>query len=202
MEHILIQKMGKQVSEVKKNDVINPIVMIVEGVDLAGKGYLVHAISKKYPSIVIKYTKRPLSKKKIETTEFKKLLYKLLDFVNHNRKEDTIIFDRFFPSELVYSKVKRGYDAFEDKNYPQMERVIKALPHIYIYCNPGYDTLVQRLKDRGDEHIFESDIKELVNRYDRFFRQTKMYKLELDTTKTKEEMLDIIKQKLEYYNEP
>lgn len=170
-----------------------PLVMIIEGCDLSGKSTLVHELGKEYPGIVIKVTKRPLNKKKEEIIEFTKYMNSILGFINHNRQTKMIILDRFFPSELVYSLVKRGYEAFGDGHYREMEKVIRAMDHLYIYCNPGYDTLVQRLKDRGDDHIIEEDIRELSNRYEKFFRETKMNKVKLDTSKPVEGLVEIIK---------
>lgn len=170
-----------------------PIVMIVEGPDLSGKSTLVDALVKEYPGIMLKVTKRPVSKNKMDIIGFKKYLYSALDYVNHNRQTKIIIFDRFFPSEMVYSMVKRGYEAYHDRDYVDMERVIKAREHLYIYCCPGIDSLTERYKSRGDEHVTPDDLLPLVERYDRFYDQTRMNKIKLDTTQPIEQLLEQIK---------
>lgn len=196
MEHILIQKMGEEIPKIKEK----PIVMLIEGVDCAGKGFLIDALSKAYPSIIIKNTKRPANGNKSETIEYKRYIHSIMEFINHNRQTKTIILDRLFPSEMVYSKVKRGYEAFEDSMYAQFDKSLSAMPNLYIYCNPGYNTIVKRLKSRGDDYVNEGDVKALCERYDKFFDQTKMHKLNLDTSKPAEKMLEMIKQKINEYS--
>lgn len=187
MEYFLIQKMEKDIS---------PIVFIIEGVDCSGKSYLIDGLCKKYPSIVIKNTMCPTKKDKNQIREYKRYILSILSFVNHNRFNKTMILDRFFPSEIAYSLVKRKYDAFLDRDYKEMEKSLASLNHLYIYCNPGLEVLNKRFKKRGDEHIVLKDIKNLSKRYDRFFRQTIMNKLELDTSKPIHKLLEIIEDKI------
>lgn len=186
--------MGRKVLSLRNK----PIVIIVDGVDCSGKSFAAQLLYKEYPGILIKLTFRPRSGNKDEVKGYKNHAYSILEYINTNRKSQIIILDRFFTSELAYSKVKRGYEAFDDKEYPRMEKVLTAMPHLYIYCNPSKKVILDRLEKRGDDYIVAKDVKELVDRYDRVFRQTKMNKLNLDTSKPAEELLRIIKEKLEH----
>lgn len=170
-----------------------PIVIIIEGPDLAGKSTLVDKLSKEYPGIVIKVSQRPMTKSKGEMILFKKHLYSVLDYVNHNRQTKTIVFDRFYPTEMVYSKVMRGYDSYDDGDFRDMERVIRARNHLYIYCRPAIEILHERFHSRGDEHINIENFDELIARYDRFFSETKMNKIQLDTVQPVEDLIEQIK---------
>ena len=187
--------MGRKIYEV----IQKPVTIIVEGVDCSGKSYLVQALSKKYPGLVIKLTCRPRYDDIRETNHYKQYVYSLLEYLNCNHHDKTIILDRFFSSELAYSQVKRGYDAFEDKVYKRMSDVIEKIDPLFIYCDPGKEVIINRLRVRGDDYINEEDIDALRERYERFFNETKMYKLRIDTSKTAEEMLELIKEELEIY---
>ena len=185
--------MGKEIYRIKDK---KGIVIIVDGCDCSGKSFLVHSLGKAFPGITIKLTRRPVKKDKEEIGQYKSYVYSILDYINHNRQTKNIILDRFFSSELVYSKVKRKYEAFDDGAYIRMEKSILPLPHLYVYCNPKTGVIVDRLRSRGDDYIVESDVKELVARYNRFFRLTKMNKIKLDTSKPVEELVEQIRNKI------
>ncbi len=171
---------------------IKPIIIIVEGCDLAGKSTIVNALSKKMPGIVMKITARPNSKDKHEIHKLKTYYYSVLDYINRFYQSKVVILDRFFPSEMVYSKVKRGYEAFADLEYKEMEKVLGHRNHILIYCDPGKETILNRLRSRGDDYINETDIEHLLKRYEFFMKRTSLKVLRLDTNKTVETLLEEI----------
>lgn len=167
-------------------------VIIIEGIDLAGKSTIVERIGKTFPGIIMKNTDRPLDNSPKERRKIKSYYQKILEFVNHNRTTNVIL-DRFFPSELAYSLPKRGYEAFDDKEFKDFERVIEALDHYVILCNPGIEKILERYKTRGDDYIVEADIEEIIKRYNRFAANSDLNILWLDTSKPVDELVDTIK---------
>lgn len=176
---------------------LEPIVILVEGVDCSGKSTLVEALSKKYPGILLKLNYRPKDKSEQETLIYKRHVYSMMSFINDNRKDKSIILDRFYSSELVYSKVKRKYDAFKDSTYFKIDKSLSCLPNLYIYCSPGNDVIIERLKQRGDDYIDEKDVQALSDRYDLFYEKTTLNKMKVDTTKNIEELLKLIEEKIQ-----
>ncbi len=172
---------------------IKPTVFIVEGCDLSGKSTLTNALIKEFPGIMMKITARPQSKDRGQIITLKKYYHSVLDYINRFYQSKTIVLDRFFPSEMVYSKVKRGYEGFADEDYKDMEKVLNHRNHILIYCDPGKETIFERLKARGDDYINESDISALLDRYEKFFKYTTLKKLRLDTKKSVETLIEEIK---------
>lgn len=170
-----------------------PMVLIIEGCDLSGKSTLTEALSKKFPGIVMKITARPRLKDKGQIANLKRYYYSVLDYINRFYQSKTVILDRFFPSEVVYSLVKRGYDGFSDEEYRDMEKVILHRKHLLIYCDPGEETILERLKVRGDDYMVEEDIHSLLGRYDSFLSKTKLTYIRLDTRKPVEELLEEVK---------
>lgn len=177
---------------------MKPIILIIEGVDLSGKSTLMNTLCKAFPGIVFKITDRPRNDSYSERGKIKHYYTSILEYINHNRNK-IIMLDRFYPSELVYSKVKRGYEAFGEADFNDYERVINNLDHLVIYCNPGIETILTRLKSRGDDYINEEDIKALMGRYERFSKETRLNTLEIDTNKPVEELLEIIKATIDEY---
>lgn len=173
-----------------------PITFIVEGTDCAGKSYLIESLSKEHPAIIIKNTVRPMSGMPDQIQEYRRQIYAILGFISTHHKEKSFILDRSFMSELAYS-FKRNYDAFNDPTYKHLEKLLASLPHLYIYCNPGHDIILERLRSRGDDFMVEEDIERLIERYNRFFRETKLNKLELDTSKSIKTLLKRINEKIQ-----
>lgn len=174
---------------------IKPTTILIDGCDLSGKTTLMEYISKKIPGIVFKITDRPFNDSKEERAKIKNHYRSILHFINTNRNT-TVILDRFFPSELAYSKVKRGYETFDDTDFLTLEKSLMTRNHLFVLCDPGIDVLKQRLESRGDDYMNESDIEALNERYDRFYKRTDMNKLRLDTSKPVEKLLEQILKKI------
>lgn len=172
------------------------IVIIVEGVDKAGKTTLMEKMTKAIPGIVIKLTQRPKTADYRERALTKTYWLSVLEYMNLNRNK-IIHLDRFYISELCYSKIKRGYEAWEDPDYQHYERVIGSHNHLVLYCDPGEEVIMERLKREGDEHVVEDDMKALIKRYDEYFSKTDLSWIKVNTSKTVEENIEIIIQVLE-----
>ncbi len=168
-------------------------VILVEGIDLAGKTHLWNALMKAFPGIGIKLTDRPLDNSDKERKKIKEYYRAVLGFININYQNKTFIMDRFFPSEMVYS-AKRGYEAMRDPDLLDCERVLHHRKHLVLYCDPGIDTIIERLKVRGDDYVNEGDLRGLYDRYERFFKQTSLNYLRLDTKLPVEKLIEQIKE--------
>lgn len=172
-------------------------IIIVEGCDLAGKTTMIDLISKRYQGIVIKNTIRPKDGSEVERARIKFVYNKILSFIA-DAPFDTFILDRFYPSELVYSKVKRNYEAFADADYVSLEERIKSIVKpenaFVILCSPPIKTILDRLKDRGDDYINKNDVEGILARYREYAGGTRLNVLEIDTRRPKEELLeDVVK---------
>lgn len=175
---------------------IKPVTILIDGCDLSGKTTLMEFISKKIPGIVFKITDRPFNDSIAERNKIKDHYRSILGFINSHRTIN-IILDRFFPSELAYSKVKRGYETFDDDDFLILEKSLMSRNHLFVLCDPGTNVLKKRLKIRGDDYMNEADIEALNERYDRFFKRTKMNKIRLDTSKSVDKLLKEILNKLD-----
>ena len=185
----MVKSMKQLIEERKK---MNPVgkVIIVEGCELSGKSTLVELLQKHYPSLTIKDTTRPKDDSFEERRKKKATYMSIFNFL-HDNPLRTIILDRYFPSELVYSKVKRGYEAFNDLEYRDLQEMLLRMDQevFIIICKPPIETILDRYKKRGDDYIKEDDVAEIMERYETFYEETKLSVLNVDTRNTKEDLL-------------
>lgn len=170
---------------------LNPMVFVLEGVDNAGKTYLMEYIAKEIPGMVVKFSIRPKSSAKSEQATAKNYWWAWINFMKDN-PDKMFWMDRFYMSEMVYSFVKRGYDASTDPEMKELEKELKSMPHLLVYCYPGRDELISRYKKNGDEHIQIDDLEPLLDRYDQFLKTTTLNTLTVDTKLKPEEVGKLI----------
>ena len=173
------------------------MLFIIEGVDGGGKTTLINELIKKFPGVTLKITDRPTDasvgqKDKIITWYWK--IIEAVQIMNGGRMRDNnFILDRFFPSEMVYS-AKRGYDGFLSQALQTVENKVASLDHMLVYCDPGLETIHERVNKRGDDYVVSADLDMLHARYELFFKNTQLNKIKVDTTKPVEECLELIQQ--------
>jgi len=167
-------------------------IFIIEGFDTSGKSTVVDALSKEFPSLVMKNTYRPLNSDTEGREKIKKIYIQMIAQIWGTESHRYFILDRFYPSEMVYS-IKRGYEAMNDPYFESLESWLKVEGEAYlIYCNPGKETIKERLKEHTDSFIKPEDIS-LLERYDAFYEKCTLNKLKVDTTKPTKEIIEQIK---------
>lgn len=176
------------------------IILILEGVDNAGKSTLAEALRKVISGLAVKITDIPKIGEDADREKIKAYYWAMLNiqdgFDADRWGETNLIFDRFFPSELVYSKVKRNYEAGEDPEYTILENALRNRKHLIVYCDPGLDTIKDRLASRGDDYVVPEDIDELYARYEALFGVLDLNVLKLDTTQPVEVLAKQVGDKL------
>lgn len=171
-------------------------VIVIEGIDLSGKSTLWNQLVKEFPGIGLKITDRPRDGSDKEKKKIKMYYESVMSFINLNYQNKTFILDRFFPSEMVYSLVKRGYEAMFDGALQGFERSLQKRNHLLIYCDPGIDTIIERLKARGDDYVNEEDLRRLHTRYEEFLKRTTLNYIRADSKLPVETLIQQIKEKI------
>ena len=90
------------------------------------------------------------------------------------------IFDRFHITEILYGKLKRGYDANENFFYSRLEEQIKKHPHLFVHCTTPIEVHLARYAEKGDDYISEHELKELRLCYEIFFNSFTLNKCTVD----------------------
>jgi len=153
------------------------MLIIFEGSDLSGKSTIAEAVAKKLPeSYLTKMCHRPKNNSESEVAKVYKRYWNIVEWYKLiytlSQGKDTMILDRFYPSEAVYS-YKRDYDAMDDKRIIELDTYIDTqFNALIVYCEPPNDILEQRLKDRGDDFVDVNDLGKIRSRYHNFLEFT------------------------------
>ena len=146
--------------------------LAVEGCDKAGKSTLhrdlIEALVEEYRRIerdCLPYVyKMGVKPQDINSRDVAYFQHKaILDFYDQNAGTLDIVLDRCYLSEMVYSGVKRDYDAMADERYKEF---LNREDIIIVKVDAEYDDLVRRFKEDNEEYAEVQDIPKLLERYD------------------------------------
>lgn len=166
------------------------MMIIVEGLDKCGKTTLVNYLLKNLDDTYL--MKNGFKPKSDNREDREKILYiyeKLLINYVSNFKDDILIMDRYFVSELVYG-IKRGYNALETKGMKYfINTVQKRKDIILIYCRTDYENIKKKFIENKEEYVEISEIKRLDKLYQKVISKLNLIKLPYDYTMTKPEIV-------------
>ena len=152
--------------------------IIICGSDKSGKSTICADIRESlYPVIpvTIKLTKKP-SDDKLFTKEMAARLYRELIGQTQNplNKDLIFLFDRCYPSEMVYS-FKRGYEAMDSEDYLVMDHSLADDQQtLLIYCEADVATLKKRFVTEKEEYLKDSEVERVLERYEQFLKWTSL----------------------------
>lgn len=165
------------------NKINTNFILIVEGCDGVGKGYLIEQLSKKLKNmVIIKNLDRPLDNSIKERLKIKNHYLSML-YTTNIFNNVIITFDRFYFSELVYS-IKRGYEAGDDSFFKTLERDIREIPHLFVLVDRNSDEIKNVFQTRGEDYTKENEIDIIKNRYLEFFNKSKLNKLRINSSES------------------
>jgi thymidylate kinase len=152
------------------------MLIILEGIDCSGKGWLAEHILKKgpQPTVYLKQGAKPKNKEVTERTKLE-IAYSAMLKAYKNEFEPRgchAIFDRFYPSELAYAETMRGYDPWAGNNFHILETAINSIEHALIYVQAPKELILERMEERGEDYITKDDIDGILIGYDTFMRKT------------------------------
>ena len=158
------------------------MIIIVDGCDLSGKTTMIEKLSKHYNNgLIIKNSFRP----KLQTdsakiiTQYIKMLKLCLQWDKEN-PDQLIILDRFFPSQGVYSFLRK-VDEMGSPDLLLLEKTCINHNIGFIYLDTPIEELRVRYKERGDDFIDFNQLKTIHDRYTIFTNNTKLKTLKLNT---------------------
>jgi len=156
------------------------MLIIIEGVDCSGKTTLINEMMRRaHNAFHIRRSDVPKSAEKTEVSRLKRS-YKVIKEIYCRvikPNQGHLVVERFYPSELVYSGIKRGYEAFEDKFYSCFEKeLLESLGDdiVVIHVFQEAKIIKERLKFRGDDYVTEEEVGKLSMRYIDFLNWTQL----------------------------
>ena len=152
------------------------MLIILEGIDCSGKGWLADYLLKKgpQPMVYLKQGSKPKNKSVVERTRLQIAYEAMLKAYSSELAPMGChaIFDRFYPSELAYAEIMRGYDPWVGNSFNLLETKINSMPHALVYVQAPKELILERMDSRGEDYIEESDLDDIMIGYDTFMRKT------------------------------
>ena len=108
------------------------------------------------------------------------------------------IIDRFYLSELVYSKLKNDRVNYSTINQPLYESYLMGFFPVIIYTDPGLDEIKKNIQNRGDDYIKDEEISNLYNIYNEYLDKSIIPIFRYNYLK--DDPKEFIKKVLHYYN--
>ena len=144
------------------------MIIIVEGVDCGGKGWMAERLLKRIPNCYyIKHGNRPTNTSEFEIaklhTSYKTMLKTYYQAVQPIG--GTLIMDRFYQSELVYGSMLRGYDPYKDPFYTELESRVQHEPHLYLEIFAAEADILKRMEIKGEDYLKQEMVPKIMEGY-------------------------------------
>ena len=141
------------------------MIVFFEGIDKAGKTTLLKdvvdkisiALGRKLIQYKIKTKPKDSSERDMPLHQYKAIM----DLADQNPGH-VLVVDRSYVSELVYSGVKRDYDACDDKRYDEL----LSRDALFVHVTAKPEVIKERFKSDFEEYLTEDDIDAIIQRYD------------------------------------
>jgi len=151
------------------------LIVVFVGPDKAGKSTTINILKERFDCPILKAVKMPENE----------ALSTIDDFIQRSTKHSLVLWDRCnYPDDLVYSPVIEGAPSTLEKYRYDIEAKFRKLELLMVYVKAAYDCLYKRYhKDGGDDYVRKVELlKEVIDRYEEFFRQTTIPYVVVDTT--------------------
>jgi len=165
------------------------MIIIIEGIDKAGKSTIVKDLEDLFENkaIVLKLSQKPKDGSPDELLKVKVAYRELFEQARMmNEKGMKVIFDRSYPSELVYS-IKRGYDALKNQEWWEFDESLKDLVDkkeiLLIYCSTEDQIIETRFKTDNETFMEPQEIPLFKERYEEFLSKTILPYIRIDSLK-------------------
>lgn len=170
------------------------MIVLVEGIDKSGKTTLItdllDALDARgenfYSYQVFKNSFKPADSSDADEVFYR---YKgAFDLMKQN-SDSLYIVDRSYLSEMVYSGVKRDYDAIDDERYDEL---ISDPSILCIYVHTDHETLKSRFKEEKEEYLVQTDVDEIVLRYESVLERTAHKLIKIETPSSRFKNVEIV----------
>jgi len=153
------------------------MILILEGVDCAGKTWMAERLLKETPNAyLIKHGNRPTEDSAAASHTLYKNYKAMLDSYELAIKPTggTLIFDRFYMSELIYGPITRGYNLLTPEYQEELTKRLKANNHLYVEITASRENIIERMKSRGEYYLKVEKLDSIITGYENFYDITKL----------------------------
>tara|TARA_R110000851_G_scaffold70141_2_gene156533 strand:+ start:1371 stop:1931 length:561 start_codon:yes stop_codon:yes gene_type:complete len=159
------------------------VIIILEGVDCGGKGWMAERLLKSIPNCYyLKHGNKPANNSEGEIAKLHISYNTMLKTYNEAIRPNggNVIFDRFYPSELVYGSVVRRYNINLTRDealinyYKELESKVNQEPHLYIEIFADKADILKRMEIRGEDYLEQELVSPVLESYEAFFETTSL----------------------------
>ena len=177
--------------------------IIVCGIDKSGKSTICNDIRESlYPIVPVtfKITKKPSTDNFFSQQMVVKIYQEMLGQTLYDwNKSHIFLFDRAYPSEMVYS-IKRGYDAMQNEDLLALDlRLADKGGTLLVYCEVDAETLKKRFKSEKEEYLKEKEIEQMLSRYEDFLKLTHLPFIRINSLTERGQNVVAVKKFIETY---
>lgn len=172
------------------------MIIIVEGIDKSGKSTLIKDLTRYFDDAVVLKLSEYYKPREGDPQSLHNLEVAYDELFNQARQisydqHKHVIFDRAYPSELVYSQVMRNYEAWDNNFWWELDKGLGRFGHcLFVYVRPpDGPTHQDRLRSEGESYINGSHVRSLLSRYDRFLNESSLRKVVIDGGNRREDNL-------------
>ncbi len=151
-------------------------IIIVEGVDGAGKSTFIEMIKEEIPDRfnVISWHCGP-----IRDTVEEEYYLPLLDV-----EEDFMVSDRWHVGEMIYGPLYRSESKVEGEWKDKIEKLLDDLGAIKVIMMPSLEEVKRRLADRGEDYLQDKHVEQVYNFYANYAKENEYHVIKQATLPT------------------
>ena len=145
------------------------MLIILEGVDGAGKSTFINELSAMLPDQTKVLHRAQLKRHPMQ--EY------VGDISSYNPAKDVIICDRWHVGELVYGPLYRGSSQLTGPQALFIEKWLQSRGALKLHMNTDYETVKQRLADRGEDFLQEHHVRLVYDFYEAYCAENRWLKV-------------------------
>lgn len=144
-------------------------IIILEGIDGAGKSTLAEALKAASPLPAEIVHKGPMTQTVVE-----EYMRPLLDWP----EDKLLIADRWHVGEMIYGPIYRGASLVEGDYNDTIEKILGVLNAVRVIVQPPLEVVIERMAARGEDYLKPQHVKKVYNFYKRYQKKHGYWLLE------------------------
>jgi thymidylate kinase len=143
-------------------------IIIVEGVDGAGKSTFIEMIKNEIPD---RYSPTLWHCGPIQHTAEEEYYLPLLEIA----EDDFMVSDRWHVGEMIYGPLYRSESKVEGEWKDKIEKLLDDLGAIKVIMKPSLEEVKKRLAHRGEDYLQDEHVEEVYNFYAKYAEENQYH---------------------------
>lgn len=169
------------------------MIVLIEGIDKAGKTTIVNRLKQIFPSAI--FCKNSFKPEGADPYDIGRMtgIYLGIYQLAKQSKDQLIFLDRGHITEIVYGRIKRGYDSLQYFNWEHYEKELKKYMKV-IHVSAPVSVIQDRFIKEKEEYLVADEINKILTEYDIYMNNTSLSSIRIFGNNDKESNIaEIIK---------